>query len=118
MITLFDLIDRWTMKWNRVLIETTLNQVAAPFYKRKLVFFLLEEFWDTLELIDDPQEFMTEERKISHIEHLLSKERNERAAKTVMLEVIESPDFKITVLNVDEIVSQHPAWFNKYDGMT
>ena len=118
MKTLFDIIDRLTMKWDRSLIETTLNQIAAPFYERKLVFFLLEEFWDTLELIDDPLEFMTEERMIAHIEHLLDKERNERAAKTVMLEVIESPDFKVTVMNVDELISQHSGWFEKYDGTT
>jgi hypothetical protein len=117
MKTLFDVIDRWTMKWDRGLVETTLSQVAAPFYKRKLVFFLLEEFWDALELIDNPLEFMTEERKIAHVEQFLSKERNERAARAIILDIIESPEFRVTVMNVDEVVSQHPGWFEKYDVM-
>jgi len=33
-------------------IDSVLEQVAAPFYKLKLVFFLLEEIWDALEFID------------------------------------------------------------------
>lgn len=116
--TLYDIIDSWTMNWNRGDIETTLKQVSAPFYKRKLVFYLLEEIWDTLEFIDDPLEFMTDERKIQQIEKILSDEQNERAAKFVKLEIVESPKLKITVLNSEEAIKQHPSWFEEWDGIT
>ncbi len=112
-------MDRWTLDpWDRGIIETTLNQVSAPFYKRRLVFFLLEEIWDVLEIIDDPFEFMTDARKVKHIEMLLSDELFERAAKSIQLEVAESPELKITVLNVDEVIGQHPSWFEKDESMT
>ncbi|TET12308.1 MAG: hypothetical protein E3J86_00550 [Candidatus Thorarchaeota archaeon] len=116
--TLFDIIDTWTLNWNRGIIETTLQQVAAPFNERKRVFFLLEEFWNTLEFIDDPLEFMTEERKIEQIEKLLSIARNERAAKAVKLEIVESPDVKIVVLNAEEVITKNPGWFEDWDGIT
>ena len=116
--TLYDIIDSWTMKWDRAIIEITLNQVAAPFYERKLVFFLLEEIWDALELIDDPLEFMTETRKIKQIENILGDDFNERAAKFVRVKVVKSPRFEITVLNAEETIAQHPDWFEPWEGMT
>lgn len=116
--TLYDIIDAWTMNWDRGSIEITLEQVAAPFYEHKLVFFLLEEIWDALEFIDDPLEFMTEERKIKQIENILSNERNERAAKFVKIEVVESPSLRITVLNAEETIQQNPGWFTPWEGMT
>jgi hypothetical protein len=116
--TLYDIIDTWTMKWDRAIIEITLDQVAKQFYKHKLVFFLLEEIWDILELVDDPLEFMTEARKIQQIEKLLSPELNERAAKSVMVEMFESPNLEIKVLNVEELINEHPDWFEPWEGMT
>ena len=116
--TLYDIIDSWTLKWDRGQIETTLKQAAAPFHKRKIVFFLLEEIWDILELIDDPLEFMTEDRKIKHIERLLSREKIERVAKSVEIEHSASPDFQITVLNADDLITQHPGWFEMHDGVS
>jgi hypothetical protein len=116
--TLYDLIDTWTMKWDRAVVEITLNQVSAPFYKHKVVFFLLEEIWDILEIIDDPLEFMTEARKIQQIEKFLSSELNERAAKFVKVEVTESPRLEISVLNAEETIAQHPSWFEPWEGMT
>ncbi|TFH05192.1 MAG: hypothetical protein E4H14_13245 [Candidatus Thorarchaeota archaeon] len=117
-MTFYDLIDSWTMNWNRGTIEITLEQVSAPFYKRKLIFFLIEEIWNALEFIDDPLEFMTEERKINQIEKILSSERNERAAKFVKLEVIESPELMISVLNAEETIAKHPGWFEPWEGLT
>ncbi len=118
MKTLYDIIDTWTMNWNRGAIETTLQQVAAPFNERKLVFFLLEEIWNVLEIIDDPLEFMTEERKIQQVENILGGRRNERAAKAVQLEIIESPELKILVLNADDVIRENPSWFEDWDGIT
>lgn len=117
-MTLYDIIDSWTMNWNRGSIEITLEQVSAPFYKRKLIFFLIEEIWNALEFIDDPLEFMTEERKIKEIENLLSSARNERAAKFVKVEIVESPKLKITVLNAEETIAKHPGWFEPWEGIT
>ena len=116
--TLYDIIDSWTMNWDRAFIEITLNQVSDPFNKRKRVFFLLEEIWDILEFTDDPLEFMTEERKIKQIENLLSSQRNERAAKFVKVEVVNSPRLEITVLNAEETIAQNPGWFSPWEGMT
>ncbi|MGY5859868.1 MAG: hypothetical protein RTU63_10905 [Candidatus Thorarchaeota archaeon] len=116
--TLYDIIDSWTMNWDRAIVEITLSQVSDPFYKRKLVFFLLEEIWDALELVDDPLEFMTNQRAIKLIENILSSERNERAAKSVKIEVSESPGLKITVLNAEETIAKNPGWFSPWEGMT
>jgi hypothetical protein len=116
--TLYDIIDSWTMNWDRSSIEITLEQVSAPFYKRKLVFFLLEEIWNALEFIDDPLEFMTEERKIKEIENILSSARNERAAKLVKLDIVESPELKITIRNAEEIIAKNPGWFEPWEGVT
>ncbi len=111
--TFYDIIDTWTMKWDRGMIDSVLEQVAAPFYEHKLVFFLLEEIWDALEFIDDPLEFMTEARKIKQIENLLGYGKIERAAKFVKLEIVESPELKITVLNAEDAIAKHPSWFDK-----
>ncbi|MHA1137659.1 MAG: hypothetical protein ACTSSE_14345 [Candidatus Thorarchaeota archaeon] len=116
--TLYDIIDSWTMIWDRASIEITLSQVSKHFYKHKRVFFLLEEIWDALEFIDDPLEFMTEERKIKQIENLLSSQRNERAAKFVKVEVVESPRLEITVLNAEETIAQNPGWFEPWEGIS
>ena len=116
--TLYDIIDSWTMNWDRSSIEITLEQVSAPFYKRKLVFFLLEEIWNALEFIDDPLEFMTEERKIKEIENILSSARNERAAKFVRVEIVESPKLKIAVLNAEKTITKNPGWFKPWEGVT
>jgi len=64
-------------------------------------------------IIDDPLEFMTEERKIQQIESLLGYGKIERAAKFVQLEIVESPELKITVLNAEDVIAKHPSWFDK-----
>ena len=116
--TLYDIIDKLTLKWDRGLIESILKQVSTPFYEHKLVFFLLEEIWDMLEFIDDPMEFMTEDRKIEQIEKLLGVSRIERAAKSVELEIVETPELKIKILNAEEVIAKHPGWFTKRDEVT
>ena len=116
--TLYDIIDKLTLKWDRGLIESILKQVSTPFYEHKLVFFLLEEIWDMLEFIDDPMEFMTEDRKIEQIEKLLGVSRIERAAKSVELEIVETPELKIKILNAEEVITKHPGWFTKRDEVT
>jgi hypothetical protein len=113
--TLYDIIDSWTMNWDRAIVELTLTQVSAPFYEHKLVFFLLEEIWDALELIDDPLEFMTDQRAIKLIENILSSERIERAAKSMKIEISESPRLKITVLNAEETIANNPGWFSPWE---
>jgi hypothetical protein len=113
--TLYDIMDSWTMIWDRGSIELTLQYVSAPFYEKKLIFFLLEEIWNMLEFTDDPLEFMTEERKIKQLENLLSNEEIELAAKSVQIEVIEFPEFKIIVQNTDDIISRYPLWFKPWD---
>jgi len=110
-LSFYDVIDKWTTDWNRPSIEIILDQVSTQFYEHKFLFFLLEKIWDALELIDDPLEFMTEERKVQQIENILSNERNERAAKFVKIEIVESPELQITILNTEETIAQHPGWF-------
>ena len=115
--TLYDIIDSWTMKWDRASVEMILNQVSAPFYKRKLVFFLLEEIWDILEIVDNPMEYVTEPRAIKLVENLLSSEQNELAAKFIEVEVKESPSLTLTVLNAEETMRKHPEWFEPWEDL-
>jgi len=117
-MTLYDIIDSWTLNWDRGLIEITLNEVSEAFYKKKHIFYLLEEIWDILELIDDPLEFMTQDRMVAQFERLLSIEKNEMAAKSVQLEITDPPRFTVTVLNAQEVISAHPEWFEPWEGMT
>lgn len=112
---LFDIIDRWTLEWDRALIEIAVNDVAKSFNERGLVFFMLEDLWDLLETVDDPTEYMTEERKIMMVEQLLRDKGFERAAKAVEIEVSEGLEYRILVLNADELISQNPSWFKKYE---
>jgi hypothetical protein len=110
--TLFDLLDRWTLEWNREEIEKTLRQISPVFYNRGVIFFLLEELWDILEMADDPNEFMTDERKIGYLERLLADERAQRAGMSLELEVSE--EFHIRVLNAEELLTSNPFWFEEY----
>jgi hypothetical protein len=119
MTTLYDLIDKWTIEpWNQGFIDQVLYQVAAPFYDRRLIFFLLEEIWDLIEIIEDPLEFMTDAVKIKHMETLLDDDLIVRAAKAIKVNVDESSEFTITVLNADEVIEEHPDWFEKDESMT
>ncbi len=116
--SLFDIIDSWTLIFDRVTFEITLNEVSDQFYKRKVTFLLLEDLWDLLELMDDPLEFMTDERMSHLIEKQLRNERKERVSKFVQIEISGLPENKIEVLNVEETIAKFPSWFKKYDGMT
>ncbi|MGY5864337.1 MAG: hypothetical protein RTV41_07015 [Candidatus Thorarchaeota archaeon] len=116
--TLFDILDSWTLIFDRGFAEITLNEVSSAFYEKKVVFRLIEDLWDIMERYDDPLEFMTEGRMMSLIEKLLRDEENERIAKFVELELSGPPHYSIKVLNVDETITQFPSWFKEYDGMT
>ena len=83
--TLFDILDSWTLIFDRGFAEITLNEVSSAFYEKKVVFRLIEDLWDIMERYDDPLEFMTEGRMMSLIEKLLRDEENERIAKFVEL---------------------------------
>ena len=114
----FDILDSWTLIFDRGTFEITLNEVSDQFYKRKVTFLLLEDLWDLLELMDDPLEFMTNERMSLLIENQLRNERKERVSKFVQVEISGPPKHKIEVLNVEETIAKFPSWFKKYDGMT
>lgn len=114
----FDILDSWTLIFDRGTFEITLNEVSDQFYKRKVTFLLLEDLWDLLELMDDPLEFMTNERMSLLIENQLRNERKERVSKFVQVEISGPPEHKIEVLNVEETIAKFPSWFKKYDGMT
>ena len=114
----FDILDSWTLIFDRGTFEITLNKVSDQFYKRKVTFLLLEDLWDLLELMDDPLEFMTNERMSLLIENQLRDERKERVSKFVQVEISGPPEHKIEVLNVEETIAKFPSWFKKYDGMT
>jgi hypothetical protein len=116
--TFFDVLDGWTLIIDRGIVEITLNEVSQAFYKKKVVFQLVEDLWDLLEEFDDPTEFMTEDRMSLLVEKLLRNEENERIAKFVELELTESPYYSIKVLNVEETISRFPSWFKEYGGMT
>ncbi|MHA2045404.1 MAG: hypothetical protein ACW99G_11455 [Candidatus Thorarchaeota archaeon] len=116
--TLFDIIDGWTLVLDRGIIEITLSEMSSSFYKKKVVFLLLEELWDILEQFNDPGEFMTDERAMELIEKILRDGRIERVAKFVEVEQSGPPQHDSEVVNVDEIIAQFPSWFKKYDGTT
>lgn len=113
--TLYDVIDQWTLiPWDRILVETTVSQISNIFYEKDKILMLLEEIWDILELVDNPSEFMTEERIKRHFELLLSDESVERCAKSIQLEMTNGPKPMIEVLNADAIIADHPEWFEDY----
>lgn len=116
--SLFDILDSWTLIFDRGTFEITLNEVSDQFYKHKVTFLLLEDLWDLLELMDDPLEFMTNERMSLLIENQLRDERKERVSQFVQVEISGPPEHKIEVLNVEETIAKFPSWFKKYDGMT
>ncbi len=116
--TLFDILDSWTLIFDRAAVEITINAISSVFYKRKVTFLLLEDIWDLLEMMDDPFEFMTDERMAYLLEKLLRDEEKQRVAKFVQLEICGPPESKIDVLNANETITQFPTWFEDYNGMT
>ncbi len=111
--SLFDIIDGWTLIFDRAEMEITLNAVSKSFYERKVKFMLLEDLWDLLEMMDDPLEFMTDLRMSNLVEKLLRDEDRANVARFVKLEF---PALK--VLNAEETIARFPDWFEEYDGMT
>ena len=69
-------------------------------------------------MMDDPLEFMTDERMAYLVEKILRDEKKQRVAKFVQLEISRPPEPKIEVLNVEETIARFPTWFKEYDGMT
>jgi len=116
--TFFDILDGWTLIVDRGSVEVVLNEISQAFYKKKVVFLLLEDIWDFLEQYDDPTEFMTDDRLSYLIEKLLRKEENEEIARFVELELGGPPYYEIEVLNADETIAKFPSRFKEYDGMT
>ena len=116
--SLFDILDSWTLVFDRGTVEITMNEISKFFYVKKVTFLLLEDIWDLLEMMDDPIEFMTDERMVNLMEKLLRDEEKQRVAKFVQLEISGPPEPKIEVLNVDETIAQFPEFFKEYDGMT
>ena len=116
--TFFDIIDGWTLRWDRGTVEITLNDVSDVFYRLGKIFFLTEDLWNLLEVADDPSEFMTDARAVTLVEDLLRKEMAATAARAVQLEVPDSPEQKIRVLNAENVIKSHPYWFEVYEGMT
>ena len=116
--TLFDIIDGWTLRWDRGLVEITLNDVSDVFYKLGKIFFLAENLWNLLEVADDPSEFMTDARAILLVEDLLRNEKASAAARALQIEVPDSPEEKMRVLNAEELIKEYPSWFEVYEGMT
>jgi hypothetical protein len=116
--SLFDILDSWTLIFDRGTVEITMNEISKFFYVKKVTFLLLEDIWDLFEMMDDPLEFMTDERMSHLVENLLRDEEKQRVAKFVQLEVSGPPEPKIDVLNVEETIAHFPEFFKEYDGMT
>ena len=85
--SLFDILDSWTLIFDRGSYEITLNAISTFFYEQKVTFLLLEDLWDLLEMMDDPLEFMTDARMSLLIERQLRDEGKERISKFVQIEI-------------------------------
>lgn len=113
--TLFDIIDRWTLEWDRTLVDLVLTDVSTHFYERGFVLLILEDLWDILEMADDPFQYMTQERKVAMVERLLLDPDFEEAAMSIEVEILEGPEHRIVVLNADQVISEKPELFEEYE---
>ncbi|MFW9806438.1 MAG: hypothetical protein ACFFFK_06885 [Candidatus Thorarchaeota archaeon] len=116
--SLFDILDAWTLIFDRIEMEITLNDVSYPFNEKRLKFRLLEDLWDLFEMMDNPDEFMTDIRMSNLVVKFLRGEGREDVAKFVQIEVSGPPGLRMEVLNVEETITQFPDWFEPLEGMT
>lgn len=116
--SLFDILDAWTLIFDRVEMEITLTDVSYPFNEKRLKFRLLEDLWDLFEMLDNPDEYMTDMRMSNLVVKFLRGEGRENVAKFVQIEVSGPPGLRMEVLNVEETIAQFPDWFEPLEGMT
>lgn len=110
-MTLYDLMDGWTLVWDDTEVEMRLLQLGDEFSKHKVIFHVLEKLFDVYEATQDPLEFMTDERKMMLVVGLLRDNAIERAAKAVELDVPRSLDESLQVLNADTLMRDFPSLF-------
>jgi hypothetical protein len=116
--TLYDMMDDWTLVWDDIEVEMALTQLSREFSKHGVVFFVLEHLWDMYEATQDPREYMIDERKMTLIVGLLRDEGVEQAARALEIETEGPPNFKMSPLNIEQLITENPSWFRDFEGPT
>lgn len=116
--SLIQMMEVWTMMWNQESMEISLQELASQFEEKKVHFLLFDKINDVLDLISNPHEPMTTDEKKHHFEKLLFDKDIQQVAEFVKIEDSGSPDYTLTVLNIEEAVAKFPMWFTEFKGTT
>ncbi len=116
----YEMMKSWTINsWNREEIDSILDYIAEPFTDRELAFLLIDDLYDWLEQIDGPfDSMMPSKHKQQQFQIFLDNKEIIEVSRSLELEVEDSPELEITILNIDEVVTKYPSWFEKYKPTT
>jgi hypothetical protein len=112
--SLIQMMEVWTMMWDQESMEISMLDIASQFEEKKVHFLLFDKINDVLDLISNPHEPMTTDEKKHHFEKLLFDKDIQQVAEFVKIENSGSPDYTVTVLNIDEAVAKFPKWFTEF----
>lgn len=115
--SLYQLMEVWMIMWDQESMEISLQDLASQFEKKKVNFLLFSRINDVLDFISNPQEPMTTNEQIHHFEKLLFDKDIQQVAEFVKVENSGSPDYTLTVLNIEEAIAKFPMWFTEFKGM-
>jgi hypothetical protein len=115
--SLYQLMEVWVIMWDQESIELSLLELASQFEQKKVRFLLFDKINDVLDFISNPQEPMTTNEKIQHFQNLLYDKGIQQVAEFVRVENSGSPDYTLTVLNIEEAIAKFPMWFKEFKGM-
>ena len=116
----YEIMKGWTSNpWNREKIDSTLDYVGAAFTDKELAFLLIDDLYDWLEQFDGPfDSMMPSKQKQQQFQIFLDNKETIEVSRSLDLEVEESPELRIAILNADDVITKYPSWFEKYKPTT
>ena len=114
-VSYFNLLSKWaTGSWDDIAIMDSMDQIIKQIQEKGYTFSPLESLWKILDdLTSGIGLIMEDDEKQLELKSSLEVDEIANAAKALQLDVVQDNGISAKILNLDDLLSSNPNWFER-----
>ena len=114
-LSLFDLLHQWADKtWDDIVIMDSMDQLVLQLKDRRIACLPFHRLWKLLDdLTTGMGLIMEDSEKQEELKSSFEDKEIRILTESLLVDFQDQPSVTIKIINLDEIIANHPEWFYK-----
>ena len=114
-LSLFDLLHQWADKtWDDIVIMDSMDQLVLQLKDRRIACLPFHRLWKLLDdLTTGMGLIMEDSEKQEELKSSFEDKEIRILTESLLVDFQDQPSVTIKIINLDEIIANHPEWFHK-----